>query len=453
LKNMSCDRNANKIVRLACRISAGIPQLSGKQAFYAGATLAVGLGVGSTFREINKKIKAEKIRDRWRDTYELRSEEITEWAYWVDAQSTSTDNSFIQLVQKYGRNGILFEIERQKEVIKPELEELERLELEEFEWEEGGDEIRLEELREFDDGLSRYEKRLRAQPPNQQDKVAQELAESRGSAINFPPNQKAAVDLQKNFVGARVDKQDMLDALNDWGEVRLPPDRLLGNTWLAEGVYGRIVYDDLGSGECIIQAVEPRIGQEVKLASGLEAVSKKAGEKERKTGKLTQAQKAKRLIDKKLLSPISSIGSARSKKWVQNIKDPSRQKAAVELQENFTGFRLDKQNLARVLNPPDLRWDGRVYHDQLSGKNIYQVQGSLGQLFYDDLGGLPVYPERLSGNTYQVQGSLGQLFYDDLGNGRIAIRGIRPTLGWETQLRDGLLKREIRGGSKMWLPT
>ncbi len=266
-------------------------------------------------------------------------------------------------------------------------------------------------------------------PPNQADKVAQELAVSRVSQINFPPNQKAAIDLQKNFVGSRVEKQDMLDALNDWGNLRLPPARLLGNTWLAEGVYGRIVYDDLGSGECIVQAIEPRIGQEVKLVSGLD---QKVGEKEKKKEKLTQVQKTKKLIDKKLLSPISSIGNARLGEWMQNIKDPNRQKAAVELQENYTGFRLEKSNLPGVLNPSNLCWDNRVY------------------------------PERLSGKTYQVRGALGQLFYDDLGNGQIAIRGIRPTLGLfyddfegqirptstlgrETQLRDGLRKRKISG--------
>lgn len=405
---MSCEKNPNKIAKLACPISGGISRLSGKHAFYAGVILAGALG-GKMFY---KEAQAEKIREQWQDPSWSRPDWF-DWSFdtWLEGFAATgdpeTDRNFLQLVQDYGRNGILFEVEKLRQVSELQLSSASEKEL----------------LQEFDDVLSRYEAYLRSQPPNQQDTVIRNFAKVRVADLNSPSNQKAAGDLQKNFIGTRrqVETQGMIKALYDGEEVLIPPKRLSTNmtegppgrivednvrsgglwtnTWMAEGPLGRIVYDDLGGGVCLIQAIEPRIGREVNLLNRLEAASKNKVETKINTQEFSP--RLKRVIQSSRF--LSSIVKT-SNDWAERLKNPDRKKAAVALQKNFIGHRLPKQKL------------NAINQDE------------------------QVFPERLSGNIWQVQGKLGQLFYEDLGSDQIIIRGIRPKLGLETQLRDSLLK-------------
>lgn len=90
----------------------------------------------------------------------------------------------------------------------------------------------------------------------------------------------------------------------------------------------------------------------------------------------------------------------RRQRIVQQVKDPERRQAALELQANLAGRTVRRGDLAHLVDGPGLN--------------------------------------RLSGDTWLAEGELGQVVVEDRGDGQCRIKAIRPELGQELALRNTL---------------
>jgi hypothetical protein len=96
-----------------------------------------------------------------------------------------------------------------------------------------------------------------------------------------------------------------------------------------------------------------------------------------------------------------AVNTQQNKDLVERIKAPNRKQAAIDLHTNrFLGRKTSVQNLVGLI-----------------GNRA---------------------PKIVSDQTYEIEGALGRVYFDDLGNGSISIQSVRPELGRELQLWNGL---------------
>lgn len=88
-------------------------------------------------------------------------------------------------------------------------------------------------------------------------------------ALKDPELKKAAVDIQRNLVGAEFSDAQVSSLFMDWDRTQLQE-----NTWTFKGELGKLYFEDQGNGNVRLLDASPEIGCEVDLRNGLKSLQR-----------------------------------------------------------------------------------------------------------------------------------------------------------------------------------
>lgn len=314
-------------------------------------------------------------------------------------------------------------------------------------------------------------------------------ARQRVATIKDPARKQVAFDIQSKYIGAGIFREGLEEVLDD------PEHTRLGRrTWLARGVNGLAIVDDLGDGTYVLRGIGITIGRERELHNGLAAYSFRHPDLARKA--------AAALAPKRQPEPEEKEGQGtrftNTVKAVERTADTARQWVA-DNQEEITavagnGLKVAKligglyltasknggvQNMPVLTQLSYLHSAGNLVSStynaakkaqalKLEAAHIIEAIRSpeyaqAAAALQKQYNGVRVSPQSLEGlmqgrsspiidGTHKIQGNLGLIYYDEAGrDGRVTIQRVVPAPGKEIQLHRGLkaLKETARENSQV----
>lgn len=301
-------------------------------------------------------------------------------------------------------------------------------------------------------------------------------ARQRVATIKDPARKQVAFDIQSKYIGAGIFREGLEEVLNDPEYTRLER-----RTWLARGVNGSAIVDDLGDGTYVLRGIGISIGSEWELRNGLAAYSFRHPDLARRA--------AAALAPKSQPGPEENEEQtsrfAKTVKTVERTADAARQ-WVVDNQEEITAVASNGLKAAKLVGGLYLtasRHGGVQKMPVLTQLSYLHSGGNLVSSTYNaakkaqamkleaahiieairspeyaqaaaalqkQYNGVRVSQQSLEGlmqarsspiidGTHKVQGNLGLIYYDEARrDGRVTIQRVVPAPGKEIQLHRGL---------------
>ncbi len=301
-------------------------------------------------------------------------------------------------------------------------------------------------------------------------------ARQRVATIKDPDRKQVAFDIQSRYIGAGIFREGLEEVLDD------PEYTRLGRkTWLASGVNGSAIVDDLGDGTYVLRGIGISIGSEWELRNGLAAYSfrhpdlaKKAAaalapkpqpepeENEEQGTRFTKSVKAvERTADttrqwvvdnQEEIMAVAGNGLKAAKLigglYLTASKHGGVQKMPVMTQLSYLhsagnlvsstyntakkaqAMKLEAAHIIEAIRSPEYAQAAAALQKQYNGVRVSQqsLEGLMQARSYPIIDG-----------TYKVQGNLGLIYYDEARkDGRVTIQRVVPAPGKEIQLHRGL---------------